>query len=340
MVYQLQVYGEIMIHEKTHSWLRQAKKSWVRASDKYWYKRSKEKYPKLYKREAEVVNDIYERYVYEDLTIAQICNRLKKTKILTPTHSKPKKTWSEKPVTRATKDIYQRNDRTVRTILTDESYIWIYYYNRYKSIPNPKNINKKKSIKAPREEWLKSDIEHVPLISTTLFERAQEKISKKRISAKSKTNYLLSWLLLCDTCKDYPWRRDWMVTRVWNKTWWHKQQYSCKWKSSSNIKKCPCIPLLREELDHEIISRIIHTIVLLKIKNQATIAWLVVRIKWFLWDSSFYFCNILSFSSCMIWVTSSTSFSFSHSLSTSSLRLHLRKCSIFFIVSNNLIEVF
>jgi len=79
------------------------KKAGALATEKYGYQRDADKFPFRFVPEADVVRDIYNRFAYEDLTILQICHRLKEDSIPIPTHSKLTKTLRKKPVDRASK---------------------------------------------------------------------------------------------------------------------------------------------------------------------------------------------------------------------------------------------
>ena len=203
---------------------------------------------------------MFKWFVYEDLTIAQICKRLEEKKVKNPTFSLVDKIPNKPTPKRVSKWPYFWNDRTVRDKLKDELYIGKFYYNKTKHIPDPDKPSKKIQLTLEKKDRTLSDMRHAPLVDEEIFARAQEKfthLSHMPATTRSTTsNYLLSWLLLCDTCKDYEQRRNGMVTRVGNKWGKSKQMYMCKGKASSNKKRCPCMPLPKDALENGIISRI------------------------------------------------------------------------------------
>lgn len=199
-------------------------------------------------------------FVYEDLTVAQICSRLEKKKVKNPTFSLIDKVPTKPAPKRASKWPYFWNDRTVRDKLKDELYIGNFYYNKTRRIPDPNNPSKKIQIDLAKKDWTLSEVKHAPLIDQETFDLAQRKFTQlshmPTTTRSEESSYLLSGLLFCDTCKDYEQRRNGMVTRVGNKWWKSQQMYMCKGKASSNKKRCPCMPLPKEWLEKRIILRV------------------------------------------------------------------------------------
>lgn len=259
------VFAELerdMIAQKTHSWLRIKKQEWWLAREVYGYKRDENDYPVIYEPEANIVQDIFDMFVYKDMKVSEICNDLAHRKIFTPTFNKNSKINSQKKINRAAKGPYAWNDWTIRTILTNEMYIWIYYYNKSKRIPHPLRKWKYKQIDLPKSEWKLSNKSHVGLVDKEIFSIAQEKLQwltkKPRLPTKKpESEYLLSWILRCDACKDFPERKSWMMSRVWTK-WWNSAEwvYKCKWKDKGNVKRCTCIELPKGALEQEVLKYI------------------------------------------------------------------------------------
>lgn len=146
------------------------------------------------------------------------------------------------------KNPYKRGDKTVRDKLSDELYIWDYYYHKQKTIVVDRKRNKKKTIKLSKDEWKLSPVKHTPIVSKKVFDAAQVLLEEKRWHNSRNKSYLLSGLLKCNCCKHD--KAHGMVSRVGTMENWTRN-YKCWWKNYEKYKGhiCPTTPLHQEALD-------------------------------------------------------------------------------------------
>ena len=142
--------------------------------------------------ETQVVHYIYSAYTEQNLTIGKIVERLNENIATLPPRSLR---WGYS---------------TVHFILKQPAYIGQTYYNRtrtcYEAIGHPKKQGRGVRRSAarqerPADEWI--PIQTPPLISETLWHKAQERLAMNRkFAARNNTTsfYLLRSLLVCDVC--------------------------------------------------------------------------------------------------------------------------------------------
>ena len=250
----LWVFSELerdMIQERTKmgimEWLQTG--SWYRTRRYGYLKNNKTWEVEVIEDEANIIKFIFEKLVYEQLSITDICNYLKREKIQNPSTAmwwyggKKSKYWP-----------YQRSDKTVRQLLSDQIYIGKYYYGKQKTEYVDKKRNIQKAIALPFEEWTLSPIQHEPIISDEIFFMTQEILSNGKIKAKGTESYLLSGLLKCDCCK---WDKDnERVAWVGNSS--HSiRSYRCRWRDKSRYGYvCPTTSLNMESLDQLVMKEI------------------------------------------------------------------------------------
>lgn len=256
----LGVFAELereMNTEKMGAWRVKFLEEWKRLQDIYGYKRDESNFFKIYAREASVVRKIFELYVYNSYSISQITRHLESEKILIPSASKLiKREWSRQ--WQPYKDPYKWGDRTVRSILNREEYIWISYFGKTKSQLDTKSWKVRKTIKIKKEDWSKVEGRIPPIIDEELFTAAQEryKNGKQAYKKADEWKYLLTKLLYCDACKHLA-RRKWMLQ--WRGDSANKvQSYMCQWKGSKygSQHQCHCVPLPKEALEQEVVMRL------------------------------------------------------------------------------------
>jgi site-specific DNA recombinase len=142
--------------------------------------------------EERIVHLIYEWYVYDDLSMNAIAQRL--TEMRVPTRGDgqggnrrkyPAGVWA---------------DAVVRQILNSETYIGRWHYNKTKVVPVA-GTNRTKQVPRPREEWLCVPVP--PIVTDDRFEAARDKA--KRNAELSKRNrkytYLFAGMLSCRVCE-------------------------------------------------------------------------------------------------------------------------------------------
>ena len=146
---------------------------------------------------AQVVRKIYDWYVNEGLGKVSICHKLNDMGIINPTGHK-KIELGQNYNNYATKDnTYTWTPSTIRNILSNEVYIGhtVQGKRRVKSY----KIHKVEVV--PKEEWVKVENTHEPIIDKETFEKAQY-INKKDIKVSQKTGKLSIWagILKCKDC--------------------------------------------------------------------------------------------------------------------------------------------
>lgn len=165
----------------------------------YGYKKDSKTKGKL------VIDEVSSKYVKKTFelylsgkSILEISNILTKLKIPTPSEYL-KISNTQKYIKGAW------NDKTVRFILKNEVYIGNTIQNKRRKI----NYKINKQIEIPKEQWLKVENTHQPIISRQDFEMVQEilnvhsykSVGAGLVSARNKRSHLLSGLLFCGNCK-------------------------------------------------------------------------------------------------------------------------------------------
>lgn len=254
MLAMLGVFAELersTIQSRMDDWYDTAVKQGSWMQDKYWYKRIPQwnlYRPVVNPKEAKVVCDIFDWYVYGGLNISQIAKRLQEERVPIPSASNPQK-LSKKPITNP----YFWRIKTVNDILENEIYIGKYYHTKSKIVKIDKY--KTKQVALPKEEWILSEHSHEPIIAEVLFNMAQERLNSKKWTFRTaKEPYLLSWLIRCNACKEYHARG--MITWVGTQTA-GKKVYQCQGKHMHKGEtKCTATPLNKDELEFLVLSQI------------------------------------------------------------------------------------
>ena len=144
--------------------------------------------------EAQIVRQIYEWYVYgeipgQPLSLFEIARKLTLSGILPPgklprfrfhlsTERFKSKTW---------------NTTTIRLILTNETYIGVWYYNR-------RTVKNKKVVERPRNEWI--PVKAPAIVDAPVFKLAQKRIRHNRHFTQPNpvNHYLMHGRLRCFHC--------------------------------------------------------------------------------------------------------------------------------------------
>ena len=180
----------------------------------FWYKKVIEwKWYKLRVNEEEVetVKKIFDMYVNEDKTTSFIRRYLTSLNI-----------W-----TRADKENKPKLSRNyfhysfVHKILSNETYIWKYYFRKSKNI----NENwKTKEVKRDKSEWLYFECDKI--LDERIFAKAQEKLKNWKVMNWRGKSHLFTGLLKCDEC----WR-----SYVHYETKKDTSSYICNWRGKSKV---------------------------------------------------------------------------------------------------------
>ena len=147
---------------------------------------------RIYEEEAVMVRQIFQWYAEDGMTLYRLLQRLNASR------------WK----TRAGKNEWAAT--TVLRMLRCEWYIGTAYYNRTKSIFNPRPAVELPSKKAPRytvterprEDWIEVPVP--PIVDETLFRRVQQHLQENRHFARRRLKhegvFLLKGLLKCGLC--------------------------------------------------------------------------------------------------------------------------------------------
>lgn len=202
--------------------------------------------------EAEVVKKIYEWYVYENLTLREIGNKL--VRLGVPPKRKESRSWHQSSINR---------------ILTSEIYVGTYWYNRRKSQKvkgeKTKSGNPKKTYQIrDRSEWIRTEVPAI--IEKGLFQLTQDQRQRNLTnSGNVKYEYLLKGLIRCGHCG-----RRWSGTTYSGKVdkqTGKKTKYRCyrcpnknPKKYGEDVQKCSTTTLRAELIEDYIWSLILRTI--------------------------------------------------------------------------------
>lgn len=219
------------------------------ANAKFGYIKDENKYLEPFDVEAKVVKEIFDLFVFKKQTTQQIANYLTESEIPSPNasaiiHRKHSGTKSNK----TNADHFWRPS-TVKTILTDEIYIGIYYV-----------LKSKDGKQLPKDEWTISDRRHTPIITKQVFSLAQKEMenSTRRVSLNVKQKeehiYLLSGLLHCHQCGNLPSKNDDLASWIGDKKRINKNQLSYYYKCGRKNRKkysqiCTTLPIPADEIE-------------------------------------------------------------------------------------------
>jgi site-specific DNA recombinase len=210
---------------------------------------------KIFEPEAEIVQNIFYRFVVLRHTVQEIATYLTSQKILTPRPSAIAYGKMDAKPTKKNK-AHHWSSTTVSKILKNELYIGRYYYHKNK---NGKPL--------PQKQWKVSNYA-VPILldNITLFHKAQKLLaeSKARASAaKASKNhsYLLSSLLKCDCCREKGDSEfdliSWVGDRKKMKNGKYTYSYKCGRKNAKKFSvTCNAIPIPADPLEDYVKERV------------------------------------------------------------------------------------
>lgn len=168
----------------------------------YGYKKDKEDKNKLIvdKDASMVVKDIYNWFVYDNMSIRRIVERLNELGIVNPTEYKRQQGLNFNNAGGNNSGLWSEN--TVRNILTREYYIGNMDQHRSQTIFT---TDKKKIVRLDDDEKAENEIvknTHEAIIEKNTFDLAKKLLTRDRRTAPDKKhNYLFSGLLVCGDCK-------------------------------------------------------------------------------------------------------------------------------------------
>lgn len=147
---------------------------------------------------ADIVRKIFDWNVNEGLGKITICHKLNDLGILNPTGHKKLELGQNYNNYGIKDNTYTWTPSTVRNILNNEVYIG----NTVQGKRRTKSYKIHKVEKVPKEEWVRVENTHEPIIDKETFEKAQE-LSKRDTKVSQKTKELSIWagFLKCADCK-------------------------------------------------------------------------------------------------------------------------------------------
>ena len=147
---------------------------------------------------ANIIKNIFDWNVNEGLGKIAICHRLNDLGILNPTGHKKLELGQNYNNYGVQDNTYTWTPSTVRNILNNEVYIG----NTVQGKRRTKSYKVHKVESVPKEEWIRVENTHEPIIDKETFEKAQE-LSKRDTKVSQKTKELSVWagFLRCSDCK-------------------------------------------------------------------------------------------------------------------------------------------
>jgi len=220
----------------------------------YGYQKDKERHLSLFEKEAAVVKRIYHLFTIEKLSPQRIADTLTEDEVLSPDASAVKYKKHKGVSRKINKPFFWRAE-VVRTILSNEIYIGVRYYN--------KTEGRKR---LPKSEWKTSNYRHKEIILMHIFELAQQQlraISERKTLTKKKEEghiYLLSGLLKCDFCKSMSGKIDMMnwtggKKKIGTEPLRYSYYYFCNRKNRKKFDTiCPVVPIPAEPLEQYVLT--------------------------------------------------------------------------------------
>jgi site-specific DNA recombinase len=224
----------------------------------YGFIKNPDKTARVLEPEAKVVRMIFNLFITESKTPQTIADELRRLQVLSPSSSA---VFHQKRKGRPKKknDPYFWRDLQVREILSNEMYIGVHYYHKYKD-----------GTRLPKTEWKRSDFAYPTIIEKITFEMAQRRLEKlKTINTnvareiKSQHIYLLSGLLKCEDClisgrsEEMP---SWVgesrkVTTLDGET--ISYMYKCGRRNSKKFSNtCSAIPLPGDQVENIVLEQV------------------------------------------------------------------------------------
>jgi len=161
--------------------------------------------------EAPLVRKIFDLFINQKMTASAIREYLTSLNIGT----RADKEWKNK----VSKNYIHYS--FVHKVLTNEVYIWKYYFLKTKAVSENW---KTKWIKRDKKDWLYFDCEKI--IDEEAFEKAQKKLKKWKVLNWRWEIHLFTGLLKCWICG-----RSYVYYKSWKDTW----NYRCNWRHTAKV---------------------------------------------------------------------------------------------------------
>ncbi|MCT4563579.1 MAG: recombinase family protein [Maledivibacter sp.] len=188
---------DISIKIRSQFDVKRKKGEFIGSFSPYGYKKSTEHHNKLVIDEeaADTVRTIF-KWKKEGMSHQGIADKLNSLGVLSPMEYKKSK-GSNFKTTFKVNDKAKWTHVSVLRILKDEVYIGVISQGKRVTV----NYKIKQRIEKPKEEWIRVEDVHEPIISKELFQTVQEVLLKDtRIAPNKKKVYLFSGMLICGDC--------------------------------------------------------------------------------------------------------------------------------------------
>lgn len=217
----------------------------------YGYRKDQNKLRKVFKKEAEVVKEIFNLCVTQKLTPYQIAEELKRKEILTPEASAVVHGKKSGSILKKT-GVHFWRPQVVLSMLRDDIYTGKIYLKKGR-----------RGKYAPKEEWELAEVKAPIIIDLLTFNKAQKLLDLRKHEkpiSHSGHKYLLSGLLTCEACNANGienQRIHWIGERkkIGKEGERYTYLYRCGRKNKSKHEKsCNAIPLPASEIENYIIN--------------------------------------------------------------------------------------
>ena len=197
---------------------------------------------------ADIVRKIFNWNVNEGLGKIAICHRLNNLGVLNPTGHKKLELGQNYNNYGIKDNTYTWTPSTVRNILKNEVYIG----NTVQGKRRAKSYKIHKIENVPKEEWVRVENTHEPIIDKDTFEKAQE-LSRRDTKVSQKTKELLVWagFLKCADCK-----RAMNKKSSTNKSGNKYEYYICSTYRKKSNKLCTKHSVKQENLEKAVLEAI------------------------------------------------------------------------------------
>lgn len=209
---------------------------------------------------SKIVKKIFDWNVNKGLGKIAICHKLNDLGILNPTGHKKLELQQNYNNYGAKDNTYTWTPSTIRNILSNEVYIG----NTIQGKRKIKSYKIHKIESVPKEEWIRVENTHEPIIDKETFKKAQE-LNRKDTKISQKTKELSIWagLLKCSDCK-----RAMNKKSSTNKSGTQYQYYICSTYRKKSNKLCTKHTIKVENLEKAILKAINFHIDLLENTEQ------------------------------------------------------------------------
>lgn len=189
-----------------------------------------------------IVKRIFEMYVYNNMSIVDIADKLNEEKILPPCLYLEIPTFMQKES--ESPQGYQWGSSQISKMLKNEVYIGNVVGRKFRKISH----KVEKTISTKRSEYIIVENKHEPIIDMTTWNKAQEKIGKWISNRKGIYEpHPLKSLVYCMECGGKATYKVKKVSKSSDETW-EKQYFVCSKKNSGKKGGCTCKAIQAEKL--------------------------------------------------------------------------------------------